>query len=156
MSCETGVPMRDREARGGSHGGAGQIRPVFWSRTEHQIAPFGGFKPEEVTPRSPMNPSSADGYTLRLAEPPKWTHRDDLPCTQLVPKGNARDPFDTNNSAKAKALCAGCPVLEACLEDALVQEGDLVGRSRWLVRGGLTPKERAVRSARMARSGQVE
>ena len=141
--------MRDngnRESGGGSHGGAGQIRPVFWSRTEHQVAPFEGFKPEEVTPRSPMHPTSADGYTMRLAEPPKWAQRDDLPCTKLVPKGNAPDPFDTSNRVRAAALCAGCPVKADCLADALAEEGDLSAKSRYLVRGGLTPRGRADRS----------
>lgn len=144
--------MRDNGSNA-SHGGAGQIRPVHWTRTEHQVAPFEGFKPEEVSPRAPLTPSSADGYTMRLAEPPKWTHRDDLPCTELVPKGNAPDLFDTNKAKVAARLCAGCPlsVKDACLEDAMAQEDGLSGRSRYLVRGGLTPKGRADRADRIAR-----
>lgn len=136
--------MRDngnREPKSGS-GGHGQIRPVQWFRTDHQIPPHQGFKPGEVSQRSARTPASADGHTMRLAVPPKWTHRDDLPCVKLVPKGNQRDPFDTKNSTKAAALCAGCPVKQSCLDDAMAEEGDLVARSRWLVRGGLTPEGR--------------
>lgn len=135
--------MRDNGNHGGGSGGAGQIRPSHWDRTEHQVAPFEGFKPEEVSPRAPMNPTSAAGYTLRLAEPPKWAQRDDLPCTKLVPTRNGLDPFDTNSKATALALCAGCPVRQECLEAALAEEGTLRGRNRYLVRGGLTPKQRA-------------
>lgn len=80
---------------------------------------------------------------MRLATPPAWTHRDDLPCTKLVPKAHGKDHYDTIDPAKAKALCAGCPVRRDCLADALAMEGDLVGRSRWLIRGGYTPMGRA-------------
>jgi hypothetical protein len=128
--------------------GVAQIRPVSFIRTENQLRPFDGFKPEEVSPRSAPSPTAGDGYTLQLAHPPGWTHRDDLPCTKLVPRGNAGDPFDTNNKRVARALCAGCPVQKACLDEAMEAEGERPAKWRWLVRGGLTPKERAARARR--------
>lgn len=66
-----------------------------------------------------------------------------MPCLDVVPKGGARDPYDTTDEKRAAALCAGCPVVSACLDDALAQEAGLGYRARHLVRGGLTPKGRA-------------
>ena len=39
--------------------------------------------------------------------------------------------------ARAKAVCARCPVAAACLDDAVAS------RDAWSIRGGLTPKERS-------------
>lgn len=130
--------MRDNGTNG-SRGGGAHIRPVSWIRTEFQVEPFKGFKPGEVSPREAQTPATADGYTMQLANPPKWAHRDDLPCVSLVPVAHARDPYDTSDPVKAAQLCAGCPVKQACLDAALKEEHDLSGRSRYLVRGGLTP-----------------
>lgn len=134
--------MRDNSNNHGS-GGAGQIKPVSWTRTEHQLASHESFAPEGVTPRGEVSPASNGEPTMRLAVPPPWTHRDDLPCTKRVPTGNQPDLYDTNNPKVATALCAGCPVKRVCLEDALADEKGLSGRSRYLVRGGYTPKGRA-------------
>jgi WhiB family redox-sensing transcriptional regulator len=139
--------MRDNGNSVGS-GAHVQIKPVHWARTEHQIAKHEGFRPESLRPREPAAPSASDKPTMRLAEPPAWAQRDDLPCTKLVPKRGQPDLFDTSDEKVARALCAGCPLeaKRACLADAMAEEGDLSDRSRWLVRGGLTPKQRAVRA----------
>lgn len=134
--------MRDNSNTHGS-GGAAQIQPVHWTRTEHQVSSHEGFAPEHIGVRADLGVSAAPLPTMRLAVPPSWTHRDDLPCTQLVPKGNGRDPYDTNDKKAAKKLCAGCPVRQACLDDALAEEEGLGPRSRYLVRGGYTPRGRA-------------
>lgn len=134
--------MRDNGINAGS-GGASQIKPVHWTRTEHQLSTHEGFAPEGVRPRGEVEPVAHATPTLRLARPPAWTHRDDLPCTKWVPQGDQPDHYDTTDPRRAKALCAGCPVKRACLSDALEEEAGLSYRSRYLVRGGLTPKGRA-------------
>lgn len=137
--------MRDNgktpEWQSHSHGsgGAGQIKPVHWTRTEHQVAAHESFAPGTVVPRGEVGLTTDGSPTMLLAVPPKWTHRDDLPCVQRLPRGNERDPYDTSDPNMAKALCAGCPVKRECLEAALVEEEGLSGRSRYLVRGGYTP-----------------
>lgn len=44
--------------------------------------------------------------------------------------------------ARAKAVCAGCPALQACLDETMVDESGS-WQHRYSVRGGLTPQERA-------------
>lgn len=122
--------------------GSGVVRVVEWTRTEHQVKDHDSFTPEAIHVRGDDHFASDAPPTMLLATPPKWAHRDDLPCTKTVPKGNARDPYDTADKAKAKALCAGCPVQRECLDDAMEQEHGLGGKSRYLVRGGLTPHQR--------------
>lgn len=137
--------MRDNGRRElfGLANGVGLVKVVSWTRTENQLARHEGFAPEAIHVRDDESMTSSEApATMRLAEPPKWTHRDDLPCTKLVPVAHARDPYDTNDRAKAKALCTGCPVRLACLDDAMEEEAGLTGRSRYLVRGGYTPRER--------------
>lgn len=51
------------------------------------------------------------------------------------------DPVNRYAAARATAVCATCPVRRACLLDALVEEQD-TAYGPWLVRGGMTPKER--------------
>lgn len=49
---------------------------------------------------------------------------------------------DFVSAQKAKAVCAGCPVRAACLEDALTEIDDLAAGTAALgVRGGLSPRE---------------
>lgn len=50
---------------------------------------------------------------------------------------------DYLSDERAAALCAGCPILEACLSRAMTEEGNVTARNRYGVRGGLTPKGRA-------------
>ena len=51
------------------------------------------------------------------------------------------DPVNRHVAARATAVCAACPVRRACLLDALDDEED-TAYGPWLVRGGMTPKER--------------
>lgn len=44
--------------------------------------------------------------------------------------------------AEAKAICASCPLREACLAEALRQESDSDHSRRFGIRGGCTPPER--------------
>lgn len=44
------------------------------------------------------------------------------------------------NTAKAKSICATCPVRLECLEEALSRHPNWSGGGVW---GGMTPKERA-------------
>lgn len=43
----------------------------------------------------------------------------------------------------AKAICATCPVIDACLDHALTLEGNTDRSHRYGVWGGVSPKERA-------------
>jgi hypothetical protein len=51
------------------------------------------------------------------------------------------DPVNRHVAARATALCATCPVVRACLLEALLDEQD-TAYGPWLVRGGMTAKER--------------
>jgi WhiB family redox-sensing transcriptional regulator len=51
------------------------------------------------------------------------------------------DPVNRHVAERATAVCAACPVRRACLLEALTDESDSA-YGPWLVRGGLTPKER--------------
>lgn len=53
--------------------------------------------------------------------------------------------FPDNNVAgiaKARAICATCPVVRACLADCLRQEGGRVAATRFGIYGGLSPRQR--------------
>ncbi|MGP3684110.1 WhiB family transcriptional regulator [Streptomyces sp. IBSNAI002] len=54
--------------------------------------------------------------------------------------------------AEAKRICARCPVLEACLADAMATEYGHVENGRAGVRGGLTIQERTARYKRQRRN----
>ena len=58
-------------------------------------------------------------------------------------------PINLQQEVEARAVCAGCPVKDACLAHAL-ERGEADG-----IYGGLMPKERAARSrrVRMCRAG---
>lgn len=131
--------------------GAGQIRVIHY-RTETQVRPFEGFAPDEVIPREPFGLTSEGGRTLQLAKPYEWTVGAD--CL-----GNF-DGTDTTNRAEAKALCANCKVRPECLESAMAEEVDKDGlplshHSRFLVRGGLTPRGRVDLAAERAAEAEV-
>jgi WhiB family transcriptional regulator, redox-sensing transcriptional regulator len=52
----------------------------------------------------------------------------------------------------ARTICRNeCPVREACLRAALVEEAEYVGNSRSGMRGGLTPRERMMLAGRLHR-----
>ena len=106
--------MRDNDNRGrepfGLGSGSGVVRVAEYTRTEAQVSSHEGFAPEAIWVRDDEAVSSEAPPTMRLAVPPPWAQRDDLPCTKRVPKGNQPDPYDTNSTKAARKLCAGCPV----------------------------------------------
>lgn len=74
--------------------------------------------------------------TSILLRPPSWTAT--AACTGMARPG--WDPFDAEQAELlpiARATCATCPAVDACLDDALA-----TGEA-FMVRGGLTPAERA-------------
>lgn len=93
------------------------------------------------------------GRTLTMARPDPLTR--EAKCLDSGRKdGNAiwradKDPYDgdyrtqRNGDLIAKMLCEGCPIIAECLSMALEQEGDVNGRNRYGVRGGMTPEGRA-------------
>lgn len=116
-------------------------------RTENQVRPHDGFKPEAVMVNYLMRMESDNAErTLQLARPPAWTETPGLPCTPTVTGYDMRrkfmDKWDTGSEVEAQALCAGCPVIEQCLAAAIVEEHGLSATNRYLVRGGLTPSGR--------------
>lgn len=122
--------------------------------TSVQVLPHHGFASEAIHARGERITASEAPRTMQLATPPAWSQRDDMPCL------NNWAPYDldtrTISAKKAKALCFGCPVLEECLEDAMLMErdqrqGKMFGRPlgaqhRYGIRGGLTPNGRAERA----------
>ncbi|PSJ23917.1 WhiB family transcriptional regulator, partial [Streptosporangium nondiastaticum] len=50
--------------------------------------------------------------------------------------------------ARARSVCAGCPVRRPCLDDAM-ERGD-----GWSVRAGTTPEERRALGAQLTRSAR--
>ncbi|AEZ50755.1 WhiB family transcription factor [Mycobacterium phage Halena] len=51
-------------------------------------------------------------------------------------------PLKGQNNAWAKRICAGCPVREECLEDAMAAEYREQKENRHGIRAGLTPTAR--------------
>lgn len=127
-------------------------------RTEHQISGHEGFRPEAVGSNAAPKWTSEGERTLRLAHPPAWTERGDMPC--VIPAGQRGDlarahadrwDYAKRNAKEADELCKGCPVIEQCLESALEEEAGVSGDYRYLIRGGLLPVDRA----RLAAEGDV-
>ncbi|MFF0426888.1 WhiB family transcriptional regulator [Streptomyces sp. NPDC004520] len=59
---------------------------------------------------------------------------------------------DAKGRKAAQAVCAGCPVREECLAEALAEEGGLGTNSRYGIRGGKTPTGRHALYARAAKA----
>lgn len=90
-----------------------------------------------VTRGVPVATRTDGGRTPRMAVPAGWTR--EARCLGDY-------SFDETHGMKAgqaAQLCEGCPVLAQCLAAALVEEHGLSAGSRYGVRGGLSPKERA-------------
>ena len=93
---------------------------------------------------------------IRETGPQGW--REAAACTRVDPE--VFYPVDMSPGsaavARAKRVCAGCPVRKVCLADVMAWEDPA---RRWGVTGGLTPQERAARFARerstTARPGAV-
>lgn len=137
--------MRDNDNRDGfgSGGGHGQIKPVDFVRTEAQLRPFDGFKPEEIaTNQQPISFTNEGPATMMLAKPPGWAQRDDLPCIGRWAEYDEASPGE-GSFERAAALCEGCPVLLECRSAALREEAGLARVYRYGVRGGMTPHQRA-------------
>jgi WhiB family redox-sensing transcriptional regulator len=64
-----------------------------------------------------------------------------VPCRGITPL-----MYDELGVARAKAVCAGCPVREACLEFALAND------ERWGVWGGTSERQRRAMRAASDRS----
>lgn len=88
-----------------------------------------------TAPDRPVSPAAAPS-TLRRLEL-RWL--DEAACDGADPA--IFDPVNRHVAARATAVCAACPVRRACLLDALEDEED-TAYGPWLVRGGMTPKER--------------
>lgn len=81
---------------------------------------------QAIAPRATSAAPSHDAFV--------W--RDLAACRTADPDLFFPDPSDTIASAAALAICHRCPVVEACLDDAL-RTGELFG-----IRGGLTAVQR--------------
>ena len=138
--------MRDNDSTQGTASGAGQIKPVDFVRTEFQLRPFDGFKPEEIEPKAAFVPMLDEVPAFRLAVPPDWA-QNDKPCDGKWETYDEAGP-GTGDPERAEFLCRGCPVRQECLDAALREEagesGEGLGwRYRHGIRGGLTPFQRA-------------
>jgi hypothetical protein len=114
---------------------------------------FDILSPYTVRPRSELTPKVDGSRTPLMAVPDPITKQ--AKCLDSGSKdANAawradKDPYDgdyrsqKNGALIAEALCAGCPIKDWCLEDTMAKEGDVNGRNRYGVRGGLTPEGRA-------------
>ena len=77
---------------------------------------------------------------------PHYTYAPDTPdwtgaaCIGHDPEIWYPDPTDTITTREAVDICRGCPVRQACLEQAMREEETSGGR--YGIRGGLTPEER--------------
>ncbi|WPF81874.1 WhiB family transcriptional regulator [Sanguibacter sp. 4.1] len=99
--------------------------------TRPETTPTARTAPPETTSHE-----TAPRATLRRLEL-DWV--DDAACDGADPA--LFDPVNRHVAARATAVCAACPVRRACLLDALEDEED-TAYGPWLVRGGMTPKER--------------
>lgn len=86
------------------------------------------------------------GRTLQLAVPAGWTAK--AKCIPAKPNPKVKDFIAVDKAVglketEAAARCAGCPVIEQCLSEAMEEESGLSAGYRYTVRGGLSPKERA-------------
>lgn len=77
------------------------------------------------------------------------TWRDFAACRGMNPDVFYPSKGDPQGVEAAKAVCRGCPVVAACLDDA-VQSGEDDG-----IRGGMATRERRL-YARQVRKGEVE
>lgn len=76
-----------------------------------------------------------------LEPAPDW--RTDALCARLAkPDAMYPNPTDTQAVMAARSVCAACPVLAACLQDALAEEGGRTKGDRYGVRAGFTPYQR--------------
>ncbi|MFF3454290.1 WhiB family transcriptional regulator [Streptomyces sp. NPDC002730] len=63
-------------------------------------------------------------------------------CKGIEPELFFPERGDRPTAALAREICAQCPVVEACLTDALASEGSAGHANRFGIRGGKSPEER--------------
>lgn len=88
-------------------------------------------------PRNFRAVTETDQHTQLLARPSDWSKG-----AQCLDQWVLFDA-DHLKEGVAATLCAACPVIAECLSAAVVEEGSLIARNRYGVRGGLSPDERA-------------
>lgn len=64
-------------------------------------------------------------------------------CAQTDPELFFPDKGQHDKTRAAKAICFGCPMRRACLDEALAIEGSAAASHRYGVLGGCSPRERA-------------
>lgn len=121
-----------------------KTRPLQeFTRTEAQVKAHEGFRPEALT--APLARTASEGdRTAQLANPPGWALHPGRNCA-----GRWEEFDDVQREDRARELCAGCPVADACLQDAMEREGSVGGDYRYTVRGGMTPAARGRLSRRL-------
>ncbi|WP_327413198.1 WhiB family transcriptional regulator [Streptomyces sp. NBC_01233] len=96
--------------------------------------------------------SAVPGSVSTAETEPDW--RDLASCLDLGALFLPKKEFGPESAARttaAKKICARCPVLDTCLDNAMTTEYGYVENGRAGVRGGLTPQERAARYKRQRR-----
>lgn len=63
-------------------------------------------------------------------------------CAQTDPELFFPDKGQHDKTRAAIAICMGCPVRRACLDEALALEGTAAASHRFGVRGGCSPRQR--------------
>ncbi|QNA74187.1 WhiB family transcriptional regulator [Streptomyces sp. So13.3] len=63
-------------------------------------------------------------------------------CARIEPELFFPEPGDSKTANLAREICAHCPVVAACLVDALRVEGGAGHSNRFGIRGGKTPNQR--------------
>ncbi|WP_424891174.1 WhiB family transcriptional regulator [Streptomyces sp. XH2] len=76
-------------------------------------------------------------------------------CAAVEPELFFPERGDHKTADLAREICARCPVIEACLADALKAEGGRSHSSRFGIRGGLSPNQRYHLARRMRRASQA-
>lgn len=87
-----------------------------------------------------MSPKrDTDQHTFILAKPPEW-----MGAAKCAGDMSMLDDAVGLSPGEAMKRCEGCPVVADCLSDAMTREHGLSAGNRYTIRGGLSPKERAV------------
>ena len=63
-------------------------------------------------------------------------------CAQVDPELFFPEKGQSDLTRAAIAICVGCPVRRACLDEALAEEGSAGASHRFGVRGGCSPRQR--------------
>lgn len=136
----------------------GNLATKRWehTRTENQLKPFEGFRPEEIGTRASRTLTRGDSSpTMQFAKPPEWTETPGIKCEGRWEEFDDDGPSPVSH-LKAAELCSGCPVIERCLSDAMEREGWRAGRERGGIRGGVTARGRYALYRRAQRREEVD